>query len=237
MGGGSLTSEACVASVFEACDKLKTLLQPFTEKGADWKTAVGQALAAGVNLVATGKDLDSWNKQDPKVNASPYLVYGACVSEVTIDVLTGESRLEAVDVMMDLGTQLNAAVDVGQVQGGFVMALGYLFSEEQKWDPAGKLLNLGTWEYKVPTAYDIPVEFNVRLLKDTPNPNGVKGSKGVAEPAMHLISSPYLAVKNAIYAARQEQGLGDDWFQLNVPCVPEVIRAAVGVSTSTLAMP
>lgn len=235
--GGSMTSEACVAAVFVACDNLKVLLQPFTEAGTDWSAAVSQALASGVNLVATGKNQDSWDKSDPKVNASPYIVYGACVSEVMIDVITGESRVESVDVVMDLGRQLNAIVDVGQVQGGFVMALGYLFSEEQKWAPTGKLLNLGTWEYKVPTAYDIPVEFNVSLLKDTPNPNGVAGSKAVAEPAMHLISSPYLALKNAIYAARMEQGLGDDWFQLNVPCTPEVIREAVGVSPSSMTLP
>lgn len=137
---------------------------------------------------------------------------------------------------MDLGTQLNAAVDLGQVQGGFVMALGYLFSEEQKWAPTGRLLNQGTWEYKIPTAYDIPVEFNVAFLKDTPNPNGVKGSKACAEPAMHLLSSPYLAVKNAIYAARKDLELGEDWFQLNSPCTPEVVRKAIGASLKDLTL-
>lgn len=235
--GGSMTSEACVAAVQDACDKIKALLEPFTSAGADWQTAVAQAKGSGVNLVTTGRNTDKWDSRDPAVNDSPYLVYGACVSEITIDVLTGESRLEKVDVLMDVGTQLNAAVDLGQVQGGFVMALGYLFSEEQKWDSTGKLLNLGTWEYKVPTAYDIPVEFNVGLLTNAPNPNGVMGSKAVAEPAMHLLSSPYLAVKHAIYAARADQGLGEDWFQLNVPCTPEVIRSVVGVSSESMALP
>jgi len=88
----------------------------------------------------------------------------------------------------------------------------------------------------VPTAYDIPLEFNVSLLKDRPNPNGVMGSKAVAEPAMHLISSPYLAVKEAIYAARKDQGLGEEWFQLDTPCTPEVIRTAAGASPKTMTL-
>ena len=72
---------------------------------------------------------------------------------------------------MNLGTLLDAAVDIGQVQGGFVMTLGYLFTEKTKWNAQGTRLFNGTWEYKVPTACDIPVEFNVSLLKNSPNPN------------------------------------------------------------------
>merc|ERR550525_1389343 len=105
---------------------------------------------------------------------------------------------------MDLGTQLDAAIDIGQLQGGFVMALGYLLTEEYKVDKSGTQLNLGTWEYKIPSAYDIPLEFNVSLLKDSPNPVGIKGSKASAEPAMCLIPSVYLAIKNALYDARKE---------------------------------
>merc|ERR1711908_139547 len=114
---------------------------------------------------------------------------------------------------------MDAAVDFGQVQGAFVMVLGYLFTEQMTWEKdTARQLNLGTWEYKIPTVYDIPVVFNTALLKNTPNPNAIaKGSKAVAEPAMSLIGSPYLAVKNAIYAAREEVGNGTDWFQLNVP--------------------
>ena len=137
-------------------------------------------------------------------------------------------RIERVDVLMDLGTQLDAAIDIGQLQGGFTIALGYLLTEELKVDPAGTQLNLGSWEYKIPSAYDIPVEYNVSLLKNSPNPNGVKGSKASAEPAMCLIPSVYLAVKNAVYAAREEVGNGADWFQLNHPLSVENVRAAIG---------
>lgn len=81
------------------------------------------------------------------------------------------------------------AVDIGQIQGGFVMSLGYLLTEECAVDADGSPLNLGTWDYKIPSAYDIPLEFNVSLLKDTPNPNGIHGSKASAEPAMVLVAS------------------------------------------------
>merc|ERR1711957_1020362 len=123
------------------------------------------------------------------------------------------------------------------VQGGFVQALGYLFTEKLSWKEDGQVQTLGTWEYKPPSAYDIPLVMNVSLLMDTPNPCGVLSSKAVAEPAMHLIGSPYLAVKNAIYAARQELGLGTDWFKLNVPICSEGIRAAIDVPQGQMALP
>merc|ERR1712241_654291 len=104
------------------------------------------------------------------------------------------------------------------------MALGYLLTEELKVDSVGTQLHLGTWDYKIPTAYDIPLEFNVELLKDSPNPVGIKGSKASAEPVMCLIPSVYLAVKHAIYAARHEVGLDDAWFMLNIPLTPEAVR-------------
>jgi xanthine dehydrogenase/oxidase len=236
--GGSLTSESCVSATIDACEQIKALLEPYTGSGKDWKTAVSSAITAGVNLVGIGRNnTQKWNKADPAVNKDPYIVYGACVSEALLDVLTGEVRLERVDILMDIGRSLNPAIDVGQIQGGFVMALGYIFSESQKWHVGGANMNLGTWEYKIPTAYDIPVEFNVGILKDSPNPNGVQGSKAVAEPVMHLVSSPYLAVKNAIYAARRDAGLGEDWFMMPVPCSPEVVRSAVGVGAEAMKLP
>lgn len=147
---------------------------------------------------------------------------------MTVDVLTGEVLVERVDILMDLGTQLDAAVDVGQITGGFMIALGYLMNESLKVDSSGTQLNAGTWEYKIPGAYDIPIVLNVSLLKDSPNPVGVLGSKGCAEPAMGTMPSVYLAIKNAIYAARTEVGTAEGWFLLNTPCSPETVRAAIG---------
>jgi len=232
--GGSGSSESCCNAAIQAAETLKSRLSSFLDGGKTWVEAVGLAKTAGVSLMA-----DGWFNGiafEPKKNI--YAVYGTAITEVLLDVLTGETRLERVDLMMDLGNQLDAAIDIGQVQGGYVQTLGYLFSEELKWDAAGKQLHLGTWEYKVPTAYDIPVEFNVGLLKNSPNPHAIaKNSKAVAEPAMSLISSPYLAVKNAIYAARSEMGSGDDFFMLPAPISPEVIRAAINVPKDQMKLP
>lgn len=230
--GGSGTSECSCEAAILACQKLVPLLQPYLDQQKDWDTAVAAAIVDKVGLVATG-----WYNFKKSSNTSAYATYGTAVAEATIDVLTGEVQVDRLDVLMDLGNQLDAAVDIGQLQGGFVIALGYLLTEEQKHDKKGIQLNLGTWDYKIPTAYDIPLEFNVSLLKDSPNPNGIKGSKASAEPAMCLLPSVYLAIKNAIYAARSEKKGNEGWFMLNVPLTPEVIRSTVGVTEEQLTVP
>ena len=83
---------------------------------------------------------------EPTPTQMTYGVYGVGVSEVLVDVLTGEARIERVDLMMDIGNQLDAAVDVGQIQGAYVKSLGYLFTEELKWNSDAQQLHLGTWE-------------------------------------------------------------------------------------------
>lgn len=219
-----------------ACKKLLTddehnLQHYLDQNNGDWVKAVKAAKAEFKSLVAIGWNRGQWDKKKEGTNISTYCVYGACVSEVLLDVLTGDLRIERVDLMMDLGNQLDAAVDIGQIQGGFVQALGYLFTEKMEWNADGQNMNLGTWEYKIPSAYDIPVEFNVSLLEGSPNPNGVKGSKAVAEPVMHLVGSPYLAVKNAIYAARETlygEEEGCQWFPMNVPLGIQEIRKCIG---------
>jgi len=143
--------------------------------------------------------------------------------------------VERTDILMDLGTQLDAAVDIGQLEGGFVMALGYVLTEELMVDTTGTQLNVAT--VAIPGAYDIPVVFNCSLLKDSPNPAGIRGSKLCAEPAMGLVSSLYFAVKNAIYAARLDAGLGDDWFMLNLPATPQQICAAIATPSGQLVVP
>eukprot|EP00928_Gymnodinium_smaydae_P035496 TRINITY_DN24975_c0_g1_i2.p1 TRINITY_DN24975_c0_g1~~TRINITY_DN24975_c0_g1_i2.p1 ORF type:complete len:1469 (+),score=387.34 TRINITY_DN24975_c0_g1_i2:70-4476(+) len=228
--GGSGTSECSAEAASLACEKLVELLRPYRKKGVAWEAAVAAATADKVGLMST-----AWFKYKNTGNTNSYATYGTAAAEVEVDVLTGEVRVERVDVLMDLGTQLDAAVDIGQLQGGFVIALGYLLTEDWCLDAnTSRQLNAGTWEYKIPSAYDIPVEFNVSLLRDSPNPVGIKGSKASAEPAMCLIPSVYLALKQAIYAARSEVGLGEGWFELNVPATPSVIRAAMAVPAAQM---
>lgn len=221
--GGSGTSESSSHAAMIAANTILTNLGPYLSKGQSWEDAVQSAIQDGVSLMAS-----AFYQCHDDQNANLYSTYGVAISEVMLDAVTGEVRVEKVDILMDLGTQLDAAVDLGQLEGGFIISLGYLLTEELVVDASGTQLNLGTWEYKIPSAYDIPVEFNVSLLKDSPNPVGVMGSKASAEPGMCLMPSLYLAVKNAVYAARSEVGNGDQWFELNHPLTAENIRSAIG---------
>eukprot|EP00931_Biecheleriopsis_adriatica_P115532 TRINITY_DN91318_c0_g1_i1.p1 TRINITY_DN91318_c0_g1~~TRINITY_DN91318_c0_g1_i1.p1 ORF type:complete len:1349 (-),score=270.27 TRINITY_DN91318_c0_g1_i1:87-4088(-) len=229
--GGSGTSECTSQAVIQACEEVLEKLKPYRE-GKSWEDAVQAANTDHISLVAS-----SWFTSKKSGNTNLYATYGTAVSEVLVDVLTGEVRLERMDVLMDFGTQLDAAVDIGQLQGGMVMALGFLLTEELKVDASGTQLNLGTWDYKIPMAYDIPLQFNVSLLKDTPNPVGIRSSKASAEPSMCLVSSVYLAVKQAIYAARKELSGDDSWFMLNTPLTPERVRTAIAVPADKMTVP
>ena len=125
---------------------------------------------------------------------------------------------------MDLGVSLNPMVDIGQLEGGFVITLGYIFTEVSLYDKQHNQLNLGTWEYKIPSAYDIPVELNVSLLQE-PNPavTGCMKSKASAEPSMPTALSALFAVKHAIYAAREDAG-DKSWFNLSIPVTVEQVQ-------------
>jgi len=230
--GGSGTSENSCQAVLQACLELASRLVPYRRDGVSWESTVSAALDDHVSLMAS-----SWFSWGKTGNAHAYATYGVGASEVLVDALTGEVRVERVDILMDLGTQLDAAIDIGQLQGGFMIALGYCFTEELKFNEKGEQLFLGSWEYKIPSAYDIPVEFNISLLKDTPNPRGVKGCKSCAEPVMALVSSTILAVKEALYAARKANGLNQEWFPLELPLTPQRVQAAAGTQLYNLEIP
>jgi xanthine dehydrogenase/oxidase len=228
--GGSGTSEEISQACTLAAQEIVKNLADYRKAGKSWEDAVTEANKDGISLVAS-----HWWKAPKGTNTNQYSTYGVGVSEVLVDVLTGEVRVERSDVLLDLGTQLDAAVDLGQIEGGFVQALGYMFTEELMVDKTGAQLNTDT--YHIPGAYDIPLKFNCSLLKDSPNPIGIRGSKLVAEPVMALVASAYLAVKEAIYSARKDAGHGDDWFMLNTPTTPEHILAAIATPSSKLLVP
>jgi xanthine dehydrogenase large subunit len=113
-----------------------------------------------------------------------YFAYGAAVAEVSLDTRTGENRLLRVDILHDVGTSLNPAIDLGQVEGGFLQGMGWLTTEELCWNEKGQLTTHAPSTYKIPTAGDWPAEAHVRLLADSPNVEDTIGrSKAVGEPA------------------------------------------------------
>jgi xanthine dehydrogenase large subunit len=152
-----------------------------------------------------------------------YFAYGAAVAEVALDTLTGEHRTLAVDIVHDVGTSLNPAIDLGQIEGGFVQGMGWLTSEELVWDTRGRLATHAPSTYKIPTAGDVPARFRVELLADSPNRSAtIHRSKAVGEPPLMLALSVYHALRDAVASTAAPGVLP----ALQAPATPEsVLRA------------
>ena len=183
--------------------------------------------AERVSLSATGyyKTPDIyWDPKNLRGNPFYYFTYGACVSEVIIDTLTGESRVLRADMLQDCGKSLNPTVDYGQIEGAFVQGMGWLTSEELVWDDQGRLLTHGPSTYKIPGSRDVPPDFNIHILEDAPNrfPT-IFRSKAVGEPPLMLAISVWLAIRDAV-ARIGEGGLMP---KLNAPATPEAILMAI----------
>jgi len=159
-----------------------------------------------------------------------YYANGAAVSEVLIDTLTGEYRVERVDICHDVGRSLNPAIDLGQIEGGFIQGLGWLTSEELAWNDEGALLTLGPATYKIPAIGDTPPVFNVELLPDSPNSEAtIFRSKAVGEPPLMLAISVWCALRDAIASLADYQVHPP----LDTPATPErVLMACEGLRRS-----
>ena len=183
--------------------------------------------AERVSLSATGyyKTPEiNWDPENLKGNPFYYFTYGACISEVIIDTLTGESRVMRADILQDCGKSLNPTVDFGQIEGAFVQGMGWLTSEELVWDKEGRLMTHGPSTYKIPGSRDVPPDFNIHILEDAPNrfPT-IFRSKAVGEPPLMLAISVWLAIRDAV-ASISESPLAP---KLNAPATPEAILMAV----------
>jgi xanthine dehydrogenase large subunit len=151
-----------------------------------------------------------------------YFAYGAAVSEVIVDTLTGEYRLLRADILHDCGDSLNPAIDLGQVEGGFIQGVGWLTSEELCWNDAGELTTHAPSTYKIPTCSDLPPDFRVSLLQNARNvEDTIYRSKAVGEPPLMLGLSAFYAIRDAI--ATEDNPTPD----LQAPATPEAILNAV----------
>ena len=130
-----------------------------------------------------------------------YFAYGAACAEVAIDTLTGESRLLKVDILHDAGRSINPAIDIGQIEGGFVQGLGWLTTEQLVWNNKGYLSTHAPSTYKIPATGDIPDHFTVKLWHEPNREDNVFGSKAVGEPPFMLAISVYEALRDAVAAA------------------------------------
>ncbi|CAH1637091.1 unnamed protein product [Spodoptera littoralis] len=224
---GSLGSQNIGLGVSRCCEMLLERLEPIRNsmEGATWEQIVEAAHTAGIDLQAQSF-----------VNSSDatkyfYNVFGVALAEVEIDVLTGESELLRVDIMEDVGKSISPGIDVGQVEGGFMMGVGYWTSEKLVYDKnTGELLTNRTWNYAVPMNTDIPQDFRIYFKKNSYSYAAIHGAKAVGEPPMCMSVVVALALREAISEARKESRIpATQWFDIDGPSTVEVI----GLSTET----
>uniref|UniRef100_A0A4W5RKQ3 Aldehyde oxidase 5 n=1 Tax=Hucho hucho TaxID=62062 RepID=A0A4W5RKQ3_9TELE len=226
----SFGTDAVGMAVKDACEKLMRRLKPVMENHPKytWQQWIVEAYCQKVSLSATGFFLGphtgvDWENSEG--TAYYYFTFGACCSEVEIDCLTGDHKNLRTDIVMDVGESLNPALDIGQIEGGFVQGIGLYTIEELQFSPEGVLMTRGPSQYKIPALCDVPPQLNVHLLANAQNPHAIYNSKGIGEPPVFLASTIFFAIKEAVAAARRERGLGDS-FPLSSPATAERIRMA-----------
>lgn len=146
-----------------------------------------------------------WDKEKGFGKPFHYFAFGMAATEVLLDILTGHHTILRTDILHDVGDSLNPGIDIGQVEGGYIQGLGWVTTEEIKWDENGNLLTHSPDTYKIPGVQDIPKDFRTQLLDNVPNPNTIRKSKAVAEPPLMLALSAWLAIKDAISAVAHHE--------------------------------
>ena len=166
-----------------------------------FNTLVAQAYLARVQLWSDGFYATPglhWDAANMSGHPFQYFAYGAAVSEVVIDTLTGEWKLLRADLSYDAGQSLNPAIDIGQVEGGFIQGMGWLTTEELWWNADGKLMTHAPSTYKIPAVSDCPADFRVRLYRNRNTADSIHRSKAVGEPPLLLSFSVFFAIRDAI---------------------------------------
>ncbi len=197
------------------------------DKRIAFRELIQQAWFARTSLSATGY------YRTPRINYDRstfsgrpffYYAYGAAVAEVIIDTLTGEHRVLRADLLHDCGRSLNPAIDMGQIEGGFIQGVGWLTSEELWWNPAGELQTHAPSTYKIPTCSDLPVDFRVRMLESAANREAtIHRSKAVGEPPLMLSLSVFHAIRDAVASVDGYNRMP----RLQAPATPESVLNAV----------
>ncbi|WP_430424947.1 xanthine dehydrogenase molybdopterin binding subunit [Phenylobacterium sp.] len=232
-------------AALDACEQIKARLAAWARSqwghdpvftadgvqvGADlfsFRDFVNQAYLARVSLSATGfyKTPDiAYDRTTHKGRPFYYFAYGAACSEVAIDTLTGENKVTRVDILHDVGRSLNPAIDLGQIEGGFIQGMGWLTTEELVFDAKGRLTTHAPSTYKIPTAGDRPDAFNVAIWQPGENrENTVHRSKAVGEPPLMLAISVFSALTDAVASVGGHKVMPN----LDAPATPERILAAI----------
>ena len=236
---GSTGSDLNGGAVQMACETLRRRLEKVcvdqkikgwqTNWQQLWKEIVSKAYLNRVDLSAEAhynvpglQDVESTHQYG---RAFHYFVYSAACVETEIDVLTGYTVIRRADIYYDAGDSLNPLIDIGQLEGGFVQGSGLMLGEQLMVDSTGRLISNGTWDYKIPSIQCIPLDFRISLYRGNRfdpvsgkplDHQAVHHSRGIGEPGLVTSVATFFAVKQAILAARQEQG-ETGWFEMEAP--------------------
>ena len=222
--GGSTTSEgnvlAAQTAARELAQKLKDLLSKMSPedrsaKASTWKELIQHAVSKRVNLAAVGQ-------YDGKGQLA-YNIFIVGAAEVTLDALTGQVTVERFDMSYDAGQSLNPAIDIGQIEGGAVMGLGFMLLEEGENDSSGLLPH--STDYMIPTVMDTPKRMSVTLVHNRKFTRGVGSSKANGEPPMTVSSALLSATRQAILSVRRDNGL-KGLPELSIPYTAEKVLEA-----------
>jgi xanthine dehydrogenase large subunit len=190
-----------------------------------FKKLAKQCVLNRVSLSSTGfykTPKVQWDRANAKGRPFLYFAYGAACSEVTIDTTTGEYSVNRVDILHDAGSSLNPAIDIGQIEGGFVQGMGWLTTEELWFDAEGRLRTHAPSTYKIPLASDVPADFRVNLWNRPNSEDTIYRSKAVGEPPVMLAISVFNALADAVHAVSPGKIVA-----LDAPATPEAVFRAI----------
>ncbi|XP_070499176.1 xanthine dehydrogenase-like [Chironomus tepperi] len=216
--GGSIGSEISCFAAQKACEILKGRLKVIKDEDSnlDWDGLIKKAYGKDVDLAAS--------YMYKATDVENYSLYGATCCEMEVDLLSGNILIKRVDIMEDVGESISPGIDIGQIEGGFVMGLGYWLTESLVYDPVtGELLTNRTWNYKPPGAKDIPIDFRINFLNKSTNPFGVLRSKAIGEPPLCMSVVVLFALRHALDSARKDSGIvEDEYYDLGAPTCEKI---------------
>jgi xanthine dehydrogenase/oxidase len=258
----SMSTDMYGMATLDACRQIIKRLKPFRDKLGEDASLSAVATAAffeRVDLSAHGFYALSddrcgydWGAVPDGTETGPdnnfrghpfnYFTQGSSLSMVEVDLLTGDHSILRSDIIMDVGSSINPAIDIGQIEGAFVQGVGWSTTEELIWGdeehewvkPRGRLFTQGPGFYKPPAFNDMPAQFNVTLMDGVANKFAVMSSKAIGEPPFAMGISVFFAIKNALDEARKDMGVKSEELILMHPATSERIRMGVGDEISVV---
>ena len=197
--------------------------------GGSFGEQVRAAYLEGKSLTETGVHNAprlAYDYENQQGDISYFFVWGAAMSLVEIDVLSGHYRIIKSNIVQDCGKSLNPLLDIGQAEGGFLFGVGYYMTEEMIYTEKGQLISNNVSSYKIPGPGDVPLDWDIELLNYDPNHPGLHNSKGIGESNVQLGLSVYFATKEAVRAARRTHGLSAE-FPMDFPASVDRVTAAL----------